>query len=272
LEIENFYKMVFIARKVEVPLFWDKIRKTREVFGLSKSKIAKSLNAPEKYIDYLEAGEIDLLPPEVYIKGFLRRYAKLLNIDEKEIILEYEREINVANHLKKQEKKSLPVIRFPRLIITPGIFAIVFAVLAFLGVAGYFYYELHFIVSPPELQVFSPQNDFRSENRSLEISGATDIESRLTINGQEVYIDKNGEFKESLNLVSGINAIQIKSINRFGKESLVERKVLFEEKEDEALPIAPASILNSSIQGNATSSREQSKEETKNQEDNSNLN
>ena len=250
MEIENFYKMVFIARKVEVPLFWDKIRKTREVFGLSKSKIAKSLNAPEKYIDYLEAGEIDLLPPEVYIKGFLRRYAKLLNIDEKEIILEYEREINVANHLKKQEKKSLPVIRFPRLIITPGIFAIVFAVLAFLGVAGYFYYELHFIVSPPELQVFSPQNDFRSENRSLEISGATDIESRLTINGQEVYIDKNGEFKESL----------------------VERKVLFEEKEDEALPIAPASILNSSIQGNATSSREQSKEETKNQEDNSNLN
>lgn len=266
--------MVFTARKVEVTLFWDKIRKARESYGLSKSKIAKYLNAPEKYIDYLEAGEIDFLPPEVYVKGFLRRYAKLLNIDEKEMVGEYEKELNVANHFKKEDRRKIPVIRSPRLVVTPAFFAIFFAVLAAAGAAGYFYHQLRFVVAPPRLQIFSPLDNSRSENKSLEISGATDIESRLTINGQEVYIDKNGEFKKFLNLASGVNTIQIKSINRFGKESLAERKILFEE---EILPIAPASILNSALEPNATTSlsedlerQNNAKEELQETTDNSN--
>ena len=114
--------MVFTAKKVEeIPSFSEKLRKSREELGLSKEKAGQLLNFPARYFDYLEKGELDKLPADVYSKGFLRKYAKILDIEPDLLVLEFEKEIKIIRHLDKgfNEHLSLPSLRVSRWIITP---------------------------------------------------------------------------------------------------------------------------------------------------------
>jgi len=222
--------MVFTAKKVEeIPSFSEKLRRAREELGLSKEKAAQLLNFPAKYLDHLERGELDKLPADVYSKGFLRKYAKILDIEPGLLVLEYEKEIKIIRHLDKGhcEHQSLPSLRYSRWIITPKTFGIGMGILLFLLVAGYLAYQLHFLISPPSLSVFDPVQDSIAENSVLVVRGEVEMAARLTINDQMVYVDKDGSFKQEIILSQGLNIIRIEAANRFGKKNLVVRQVMF---------------------------------------------
>jgi len=221
--------MVFTAKKVEgIQSFGEKLRKAREGAGLSKEKAAELLNFPVKYFDGLEKGELDKLPADVYSKGFLRKYAKILDIDSDLLVLEFEKEIKIIRHLDKgfREHLSLPSLRSSRWIITPKTLGLGAGIIIFLLVAGYLAYQLHFLISPPSLAVFEPASDSVVENSALTVKGEAEISAKLTINGQVVYLDKDGGFKQEITLNQGLNIIKIEAANRFGKISSVVRQVM----------------------------------------------
>lgn len=62
--------------------------------GLTISNISKKTNIREYYIIAIEKGQFDRLPGDVYAKGFISNYAKVVGLDEKILILEYKKEIN----------------------------------------------------------------------------------------------------------------------------------------------------------------------------------
>ncbi|MGB2436718.1 MAG: helix-turn-helix domain-containing protein, partial [Candidatus Puniceispirillales bacterium] len=53
----------------------------REAQKLSLSDISGHLRISVKYLEYLEAGENSKLPGATYVLGFVRSYAKFLNLD-----------------------------------------------------------------------------------------------------------------------------------------------------------------------------------------------
>jgi len=221
--------MVFTAKKVEeIPSFSEKLKKTREESGFSKEKIAELLNFPVKYLDCIEKGELDRLPADVYAKGFLRKYAKILDIEPDLLVLEFEKEIKIIRHLDKgfNEHPSLPSLRSRRWIITPKTLGWGAGVVLFLLVAAYLAYQLHFLISPPSLTVLEPAPDSIVENSVLTVKGEAEISARLTINGQMVYVNKDGSFKQEITLNQGLNVIRIEAANRFGKTNLVVRQVM----------------------------------------------
>lgn len=221
--------MVFTAKKVEeIPSFSEKLRKAREELGLSKEKVGQLLNFPAKYFDYLESGELDKLPADVYSKGFLRKYAKILDIDPNLLVLEFEKEIKIIRHLDKgfSEHLSLPSLRYSRWIITPKTLGLGAGIILFLLVAGYLAYQLHFLISPPSLSVLEPVADSVVEDSILKVRGEAEISARLTINGQMVYLNKDGSFQQEVQLSQGLNVIRVEAANRFGKTSLVVRQVM----------------------------------------------
>lgn len=55
-------------------------------WGVSVSEVAAHLNLSDAAIEALEAGAHDKLPGLTFVKGYLRAYAKLLNLDPDEII------------------------------------------------------------------------------------------------------------------------------------------------------------------------------------------
>jgi len=218
--------MVFTAKKVEMPGFGDHLKKLRESAGLSRQKTAQLLNIQVKFLDRLEGGELEKLPGEVYVKGFLRKYAGYLGIDPQALVDEYIKESKIAEHLNGKDVHSLPALRSRRFIFTPKHISLFLGALAVVLIIGYFVYQLNSLVSPPELEIFEPASDQAVESRDVQIKGKSEPGVKLTINGQETYIDKDGNFQQQIDLNQGLNSIKIEAVNRFGKASSVTRQIM----------------------------------------------
>jgi len=61
----------------------------------------------------------------------------------------------------------------------------------------------------------------------IEVLGKTEPMSYLTINGEETYINREGNFKTEIELSEGLNIIKINSKNRFGKTNEIIRRILY---------------------------------------------
>jgi len=222
--------MVFVAKKVELPHFGEKIKKLRQEAGLTQAKVAQLLNIQEKYLDCLEKGEIEKMPAGVYVKGFLRKYAALLRADADELVEEYASEEKISWHWSREKTapKKLPSLRFGSFTVTPQLVSWA-AILVFVGlVAGYFFWQLNFLLGSPSLELFAPREDLTVNNNEFVIKGKTEPGVKLTLNSQEVNLDREGSFEQKINLAKGINVVEVTAINRFGKSVSVKRQIMLE--------------------------------------------
>lgn len=67
------------------------LRKERESQGLDQARIAAELHLSEAMIEALEWDDFEALPGVVFTQGYLRNYARLLGLPEKEILAAYQR-------------------------------------------------------------------------------------------------------------------------------------------------------------------------------------
>lgn len=218
---------MFVAKKVESTTFGAKLKKAREDAGLSKEKVAQNLNIRVKYLENLENNEIEKMPAEVYTRGFLKKYAKMLDLNENELVANYDKEIKIIKHLNKHDAhQSLPQLRWSPWALTPKTLSAIIFTLVFLLVISYISYQLYFLLRPPKLEVFDPSKDIFIENVDFKIIGQTDPGSKVSINGQEITITGDGKFERQISLGKGLNTINIDSMNRFGKKNTVTRQIM----------------------------------------------
>ncbi len=218
--------MVFFAKKIELPNFGEKIKKLREDAGLTQSKVAQLLNIQEKYIDFLEKGEIDKLPAAVYVKGFLRKYAVVLGQDSQKIVDDFVAEQNIARHLSGKKTESIRGLR--KIVITPQLLRnlLIFGIIIL--IIGYFLWQLSFLLKAPSLEIMAPEKDLKVSNNEFVVKGKTEPGVTLTINNQEINLDKEGNFEQKIELNKGLNIIEIKAANRFGESSSLKRQIMLE--------------------------------------------
>ena len=113
---------------------------------MTQARVAQLLNIQEKYLEYLERGEIEKMPPGVYVKGFLRKYAVLLKTEADELASEYDAEEKISWHWsgKKITVRTLPNLRFWNFTVTPQLVSWG-AILVSIGLLiGYFFWQLNF--------------------------------------------------------------------------------------------------------------------------------
>lgn len=63
----------------------------REKSGLNRARVGQALGLTETAVKNLETNDFDLFPSGVYVRGYLKNYAKLLGSDEDELIDIYDR-------------------------------------------------------------------------------------------------------------------------------------------------------------------------------------
>lgn len=66
-----------------------RLTQAREALGLSTRDIATDLRLPPKLVEALEAGDLEQLPPMAFVNGYLRSYAKLLDINAQPLVEHY---------------------------------------------------------------------------------------------------------------------------------------------------------------------------------------
>lgn len=83
----------------------DTLREAREKQGLTYKDIEKGTSIRALYIEYIEKGEYDELPGDVYTKGFIRSYANFLKLDANALVQAFTAERHKGAQEKPQAKK-----------------------------------------------------------------------------------------------------------------------------------------------------------------------
>ncbi|WP_016954981.1 RodZ domain-containing protein [Catenovulum agarivorans] len=110
------------------------LQAARIKLGLSEQDVAGSLNLKVTVIQGIENDDFTLIPVPTYIKGYLRAYAKLLSLDENQIIALYYQqqpvEYKPENKLKSFSKKTSQQAHDSRLmLVTYGIILVLVALI-----------------------------------------------------------------------------------------------------------------------------------------------
>ncbi len=109
-----------------------RLKEERERRGLAIEDVATRLSISARYIQALEASEIKALPGPAFIKGYIRAYARYLNLPGDELISNFNRQFGGAdahhvasiNKVDRQVKLSDPLMRI-------SLYLFVIAVLGF---------------------------------------------------------------------------------------------------------------------------------------------
>jgi curved DNA-binding protein CbpA len=65
------------------------LRELREARALSLRHMATTTKIGLRFLEYIEEDRFELLPPTVYLRGFLQEYARLLGLDPKRVAEAY---------------------------------------------------------------------------------------------------------------------------------------------------------------------------------------
>jgi hypothetical protein len=57
------------------------LREEREARSLTVAEVARVTKIPERSIEWIEAGSFDRLPAEVFVRGFLKSYCRVVGLD-----------------------------------------------------------------------------------------------------------------------------------------------------------------------------------------------
>ena len=209
----------FIRKKVESLTLGEKLKKLRQQYRMSYTEIAKATRIQAKYLEALENGEYEKLPAEVYIRGFLRSYARHLGLDDEAFLKLYDKEKNIRENLG-QNKKAPESLRYPAMnvwILTPRAAVLFLLVFILGGTFIYLFSEFRSFVAEPKLVILYPLSGATIDGAGIVLQGKTDPGVTITVNGDPVFVGGDGEFSEALTLQSGLNRITVRATNRFDK-------------------------------------------------------
>jgi len=97
-----------------------------------------------------------------------------------------------------KDKPLMSIKKTKTLMITPKKVALIVFIIFLVLVLGYIYREICFLIRPPKLEIIQPPTDISISQNIIEIIGKTELTASLTINGYDVYINKDGSFKQKL--------------------------------------------------------------------------
>ncbi len=215
----------FKRKKVEAITLGEKIRKLRSEYRMSFIEVSRATKIPVKYLEYLETARYDKLPADVYVRGYLRSYAKHLGLAEETLTKLYEKEQHIDKNLGRERivfgiNPRIP-IEGSALIITSKELIMSAVVLVLLIIGAYLYREFQSFVSDPYLMVSQPVNGSTVTEAELTLSGKADARAVVMVNDAPIPVAADGNFEEELVLHPGQNTIIVSAKNRFDKEKRI---------------------------------------------------
>lgn len=203
----------------------ERLQKERTRKGLTLEEVAKATKIRLQFLQAIEKGDYKSLPSSAYIQGFIRNYAEFLELPVRETVAIFKREFDEREYLgvlpksfTKPEHSALAGFRFgwTPLFIILGLVFILFYVI--------FQYRSAFI--NPSLTITAPQENAVVASQIITVTGKTDPNDTVTINDLPAFTDKDGNFKKDITVFAGANSITVKTVNNFGKISIVVRHII----------------------------------------------
>ncbi|HOU15922.1 MAG TPA: DUF4115 domain-containing protein [Anaerolineae bacterium] len=98
------------------------LRRTRETRQIALADVEKALRIRRRYLQALEMGDYTALPGEIQARGFLRNYARYLNLPVEEALARYDAEIHgrpMQPRMRSTSAESKPIVDRPTVFAPP---------------------------------------------------------------------------------------------------------------------------------------------------------
>ena len=219
----------------------------REEMGITIHDLGAKLKIKPEYIESIENDDYGNLPPEVYVKGFIRAYAEFVGFDASKMVNMFKREVAVNDKIEKAPKKTPKKVKYdPNYpIVTPRVVTFFFSAIIVAVVGYYLWHQISSFSSKPYLLVKSPSENAIVGNPEISVEGETEKEVSIEINGQSVYVSADGKFNEIISLQPGRNQITVEAKNRFEKATREDINVVYQKKID----AVPQDYFKNNIEG-----------------------
>ena len=196
---------------------------TLEQKNLSHDKLADITAIPRRYIIAIQNLELNMLPSSPYVRGYLKKICKVLDLDFDSIWKIYEEELK---HKTSGAFDTLPINRFAiqkinKKSVMGGIISMVLII--------FFISNFNTFFAKPYLNIENPKEAIITTSEpQIDLSGNINPKDKLTINGREVVTDLYGNFESIYELQPGLNTINLKVKKILGKENSEIRQVMFQ--------------------------------------------
>lgn len=211
--------------------FGEQLRILREQAGVTLEQVARESKVALRYARALEGEDWRAFSAKIYARGTMRRVAHAMKIDDTDAwAAAAGREWEIAMGIGKGAMHVAPrAVAVPRrMMITPRRLG----AMAAIGMASllvlFMSVRLIAFTAAPGLVIDSPADESGFTGSLINVSGRTEKESSLTVNGREITLDGQGNFHEAIELPAGAVALHFVSHNRFGKTQTAVRNILME--------------------------------------------
>tara|TARA_B100001964_G_C14212184_1_gene591007 strand:- start:387 stop:1055 length:669 start_codon:yes stop_codon:yes gene_type:complete len=206
----------------------NRLKQARLEKSLSLADVKKETNIQIKHLEILEKGDYEKLPGNIYVRSWLKIYGKLLELPVSELLEDYKIQsiINKKIEKIKNEKNKNKLyynLLSPKNIKIGTVFLVVLILFSYLAL------EVKKIVSPPYIKIIEPNNNYITNESTISIFGKTIPEVELMINNEKVLLDKKGNFKKDINLMLGLNNLEINAKKKYSKIKKIELNILRKE-------------------------------------------
>lgn len=206
----------------------DLLKQARLDKKLTFTKISKITKIPKKTLIAIEKNQLDKLPPQTYISGFIKNYSKVVGLDPAKTVAVFRRDYDKAGPCHKILPKGLTKPLNSRFTPTPAlrtILALSLVVFLFFVYLGFSLYKLS---KPPKLVITRPENAITTTSPVL-IKGQTDRDATLTLNGKTINLEPDGRFTTVFNGPSGTHQLKLISTSRRNKSTTEIRHIIITE-------------------------------------------
>lgn len=202
-----------------------RLKESREAKKIPITEVARRTRISQKYLLALEECRFQDIPfGATYQKHFVKSYTEALGLPSGPFLEQF---IAEETPLAREplgptaRQGGRPLYNLPVFLRSLVTVASVAALLGYLG------YQINVRLKPPALSISSPANGFIAKEQALLVRGATERETLVTINGQDIAADAEGNFHAQIFLSPGINTIAIAARRKHGKAATDTRHVIF---------------------------------------------
>lgn len=197
----------------------------RKKQNLSLEEVARATKIRVDFLSAIEGGDYKKLPGVSYAHGFVRNYARFLGLPVEKSLALFRREFDekksmevLPRGLTNQGEFSLPKFRIGRSTI------LIAAILVIIVLFLLFQYRSAFF--NPDLRVEAPLENQTVNSLIVEVKGKTDPNSTLSVENEQVPIEKNGSFRKGITVFPGRTSIDFQVENKFGRITAVKRNII----------------------------------------------
>lgn len=197
------------------------LKKGRKAKGLSLKDLSVIVNIPAKHLKNLEEEKWEKLPDFFYIRGYVLKIAAILKLSSVEILNLFKKRFPHKRPLSEPWLK--PIFLFPK---RPRVFWSLVG-LGFLLVFVYLGFEIWQFFWGPDLILEYPPSDMVVSNGEILVRGRTYPQAEAFINGERIFLDRQGYFEVNFQLKSGLNLLEIIAQDQFRHKNILRRRIIW---------------------------------------------